>query len=233
MRFGYNAPETEFAGTRTHKCQGIPATAARHNYAVVLMRQSRPAEALAEADRVLAAEPGTIATRSLRAAILVRLVEYEQAIEAYEALLQDHPDQAGLWASLGYALRTVGRLDECVHAYRQATGKAPQMGEAWWNLANLKTYDIADAELASMLVEVDAAGLDVEDRIHFHFASGKATEDRGDYAKSFRHYSEGNRLRRERIRYSADDISGHVSRSKALFDAAFFDPAQTGHSVFH
>lgn len=198
-------------------------TAARHNYAVVLMRQSRPAEALEEADRVLAIEPETFAARSLRAAILVRLVEYEQAIAAYESLLQEHPGQATLWASLGHVLRTVGRLDECVDAYRKAIEHAPQMGEAWWNLANLKTVDISDTDLASMRAQVDAPGLEVDDRIHFHFAIGKGTEDRGDYAESFRHYAEGNRLRRERIRYSADDISAHVSRSKALFDQAFFE----------
>lgn len=197
-------------------------SAARHNYAVVLMRQSRPVEALAEADRLLASGAGSPATRSLRAAILVRLVEYDRAIEAYRDLLREYPEQPTLWASMGHALRTVGRLDECIDAYHRAIEKAPQLGEAWWNLANLKTYDITDDELAAIRAQIGKPDLDIEDRIHFHFAIGKALEDRAAYAESFDHYSEGNRLRRERIHYSADDISSHVSRSIALFDERFF-----------
>ena len=42
--------------------------AARHNHALVLYRQNRPSEAIAEADRLLAAEPGHPAYRSLKAA---------------------------------------------------------------------------------------------------------------------------------------------------------------------
>ncbi len=42
-----------------------------------------------------------------------------------------------------------------------------------------------------------------EDRFHFHFALGKALEDAGEYAESFEHYADGNRLRRASIRYDA------------------------------
>ena len=42
-----------------------------------------------------------------------------------------------------------------------------------------------------------------EDRLHFEFALGKALEDRGAYAESFAHYSEGNALHRDCTRYSA------------------------------
>ena len=61
-----------------------------------------------------------------------------------------------------------------------------------------------------------------EDRFHFEFSLGKALEDAGEYAESFEHYREGNRLRREMIRYDADENHAHVERSKRLFTREFF-----------
>jgi predicted Zn-dependent protease len=57
----------------------------------------------------------------------------------------------------------------------------------------------------------------------------KALEDAGDYAGSFAHYAEGNRLRRATARYNASDFTSHVRRSKALFTPGYFsDRAGSG-----
>jgi hypothetical protein len=73
-----------------------------------------------------------------------------------------------------------------------------------------------------MLAQLQRPQLSVEDRYHFHFTLGKAFEDRGDYAASFEHYAQGNRLRRELIHYDADENAALVRRSKQLFTASFF-----------
>ena len=46
-----------------------------------------------------------------------------------------------------------------------------------------------------------AATLAVVDRYHLCFALGKALEDRGDYAQSWRYYERGNALKQAEIRY--------------------------------
>jgi len=195
---------------------------ARHNYAVVLMRQDKPADALREAERLLAEEPANSAFHNLRAAVLLRLAEYEEAAKVYEHVLGEHPEQPRVWASLGHVLRTIGRREQCVAAYRKAIALAPNFGEAYWNLANLKTLQITDPELESMRAQLENPDLGAEDQVHFHFATGKALEDRGAFPESFRHYAEGNRLRRQTVRYNADDLTDLVRRSRALFTGAFF-----------
>lgn len=195
---------------------------ARHNYAVVLLRQERPVDALREADRLLADEPRNADVQHLRAAILLRLGDYEEAIEVLESILDEHPEEPGVWSSLGHALRTVGRLEQCIDAYRKAVALAPAFGEASWNLANLKTYRITDAELESMRRQLEKTDLRSEDRIHFNFAIGKALEDRAAFSESFRYYAEGNRLHRRSIHYVADELAEHVRRSLAIFTPAFF-----------
>ena len=195
---------------------------ARHNYAVVLMRLEKPGDALREVERLLADNPENADVLNLKAAIHLRVGEYERGIGVFEEILIAHPDEPGVWASLGHALRTVGRREECIAAYRKAFTLAPDFGEAAWNLANLKTYRITAAELESMRGQLENPNLRIRDRIHFNFAIGKALEDREAFAESFRCYAEGNRLHRQGIRYDADSVSRHVKRSVSVFTPQFF-----------
>jgi predicted Zn-dependent protease len=197
-------------------------TAARHNYAIVLHRQGRSAEALREIERLLAVDPRNPGLRSLQAAALARLGEYGRAIELYDAVLKDYPGQAKLWMSYGHAVKTAGQQPRSIEAYRRSIELQPSLGEAFWSLANLKTYRFADAEVAAMHRQLARTDLTDEDRLHFHFALGKALEDAGEYAGSFTHYAEGNRLRRATLGYAAEETTEHVRRSCALFTPEFF-----------
>ena len=195
---------------------------ARQNYAVLLLRQNKVPEALEQSDLALANEPNNQDFRKLRAAILVRLLEYDESISICEKLLGEDPNQPTVWTSLGHMLKSVGRRDECIDAYRKAFELAPFFGEPYWSLANLKTYRIADGELQAMLEQARRADLDDRDRLHFHFAIGKALEDRSEFAESFRHYAQGNALRLERDPYNIEELVDHVHRSTALFSREFF-----------
>jgi len=197
-------------------------TAARHNLALVLHRQTRAEAALAEIDRALAVEPRNPGYRNLKAAILGRIGEYSRSIELYHEVLAEYPGQAKAWMSYGHALKAAGRQDECIAAYRKSLELAPACGETWWSLANLKTFRFSDAELAQFERWLTEAELTVEDRFHFHFTIGKALEDRGDWTGSFRHYAEGNRLRRGSVHYDPEELAGLVERSKRLLSQQFF-----------
>jgi len=197
-------------------------TAARHNLAVVLTRQNRAVEALAEARQLLDREPRNPGYRALMAAIQSQLGEYADCIRLYEGVLADYPRQPKVWMSYGHGLKTAGRTEEAIVAYRKATGIAPQLGEAWWSLANLKTFRFAPADIETMRRQLARADLAHDDRFHLHFALGKALEDAASYEQSFTHYAEGNRLRHAVIRYDAEQVTGLVRRSRALFTREFF-----------
>lgn len=196
-------------------------TAARHNYAVVLHRQNRTPQAMSEVDRLLAAEPRNPGFRNLRASLLARLGEFDRAIEAYAEVLADYPGNARTWMSYGHALKTAGRRDECIEAYRKTIELSPGLGEAWWSLANLKTFRFKPSDCDAMRSQLARADLTEEDRLHFHFALGKALEDAALYQESFGHYSEGNRLQRARVPYDADETTAHVRRTRAFFTPNF------------
>jgi Flp pilus assembly protein TadD len=200
--------------------------AARHNYATVLYRQNKAAEAIDQVDRLLSEDPKNPGYRNLKAAALGRIGEYEASIALYRSVLQDQPHQPKVWMSLGHGLKTVGRQEEAVEAYRRAVGLAPNLGEAWWSLANLKTVTFSAEDVAAMERQLARPDLTDEDRFHLDFALGKAREDEGADEAAFAHYARGNALRRQALDYEADETTTHVRRSKALFTREFFAERQ-------
>jgi tetratricopeptide (TPR) repeat protein len=195
---------------------------ARHHYAIVLNRQNKALELKREADRLLEAEPGNPAFRALKATALARIGEFEAAIALYTEVLKAHPGHAKVRLSLGHALKSAGRTKESVAAYEQVLDLAPSFGEAWWSLANLKTYRFSQDRVAAMRAQLDRSDLGAEDRLHLEFALGKALEDARAYEASFRHYERGNRLRRAQVGYDAGDLTGLVARSRELLTPEFF-----------
>jgi tetratricopeptide (TPR) repeat protein len=87
------------------------------------------------ADR--AANPGY---RNLHAVVLCRIGDFAPALDIYADLLRQYPTQTQIWMSYGHALKTAGRQDEAIAAYRRCIALEPAFGEAWWSLANLKTF---------------------------------------------------------------------------------------------
>ncbi|HKE97270.1 MAG TPA: sulfotransferase, partial [Povalibacter sp.] len=114
-----------------------------------------------------------------------------------------------------------GRQESSIDAYRRSIALAPQLGEAWWSLANLKTVRFSSNDLTSMQEQVARQDLTPEDRFHFHFALGKALEDARAYPASFEHYAQGNALRREMISYDPQETTATTGRTMALFTPEF------------
>ena len=196
--------------------------AARQNYALILFRGNKSTEAMAEIDVLLAIDAANPSYRNLKAVILSRIGDYEQAIALYDGIVQGYPNNPKIWLSYGHALKTAGYLEQSIDAYRKSIALDPEFGEAYWSLANLKTFRFSDEDIAAMRRQLDRPELGQENRYHFDFALGKALEDSSDYAASFEHYLQGNTLRRATILYSADDTATRVRRSKACFTREFF-----------
>ena len=196
--------------------------AARHNLGIVQMRMSKPEKARKAAEALLASDPESPSYRTLYAAALVRLGDYAPAIAVYEKLLRDYPGQPKAWMSFGHALKTVGRTPEAIDAYRKSITILPNLGEAFWSLANLKTFRFTPEDMETMRAQLQRSDLENDDRLHLHFALGKALEDAKEFEDSFRHYAQGNALRKEDLAYDENDLSFRLDRTKAVLTPALF-----------
>jgi tetratricopeptide (TPR) repeat protein len=196
--------------------------AARHNYATVLNRQGKAAQALPHVEQVLAKEPRNPGYRNLKAAVLANLGDYSGSAALYEGVLKEFPLQPKVWMSYGHSLKTSGRLADSIAAYRRAIAMQPALGEAYWSMANLKTFRFSGADVQAMREALARAQPSDEDRLHFEFSLGKALEDAHQYEESFAHYAAGNALRRTLHPYSAPENAAFVRRTRALFSREFF-----------
>jgi tetratricopeptide (TPR) repeat protein len=175
--------------------------AARFDYAQLLIERHLHRQAQDEAAKLLAAEPENRAYRALYATTCVGLGQHERAIEIYRELLPGAAQPAELHLSIAHTLKTLGHREPAIAAYREAAAARPGYGDAWWSLANLKTYSFGDAELAEMRAAESAPATSEIDRLHLCFALGKALEDREQYQESFDYYARGNALKRAASRY--------------------------------
>ena len=196
--------------------------AARYDYADVLARRHKYARAREETEGLLALAPANPDYLALSATAAVGLGDNEGAIAVYRDLLARAPASPDFNLWNGHALKTVGRLPEAIAAYHAAAAARPAFGDAWWSLANLKTYRFTDAEIARMRAEEAAVPTPPIDRYHLCFAIGKALEDRGETAASWTYYERGNVLKRAESRYRADVLETNTAKQTAVCAPAFF-----------
>ncbi|MEO1311028.1 MAG: sulfotransferase [Pseudomonadota bacterium] len=192
-------------------------TAARLDYVRVLHRRQRHDKALSEAEKLLSVDQANPVYLSAVASERMAIGDYDEAIGLYDRLCAEFPSLAENRLARGHALKTVGRTAEAVNAYRAAYAIRPDFGDAYWSLANLKTYRFTDDEIGAMRAAESAAATADFDRYHLAYALGKAFEDRGDTDAAFDAYARGASLKRSELRYDADRMQAEFDAQKAFF----------------
>ena len=196
--------------------------AARYDYAQTLVQRHKYVEARTQITQLRQMEPANFDYRSLAATVAVGLGEQDAAIALYTGMLADRPADPDVHLWLAHSLKTVGRTSEAVDAYRAAAAARPNFGDAYWSLANLKSYRFSDAETARMRVEEASATTGRTERYHLCFALGKALEDQGETAESWRYYAQGNALKRSESRYRPEIIEVNTKKQVEVCTHEFF-----------
>jgi tetratricopeptide (TPR) repeat protein len=198
------------------------AHALRLRLSVLREHQSHFPAALALLGEVPAELRQSFELRVREASLLGQLGRRGEEIAIYRDLVREQPRNASLWMSLGNALNYTGDGAQAIKALRQATRIAPAFGEPWWSLANLKRFRFEDRDIAAMEKAL-RGDVPPVDALHFHFALGRAFEQRGDYARSFDHYAAGNRIRGAALTPEQTLVTPFVDAAIATFTRPLFD----------
>lgn len=194
---------------------------ARYEYVIVLIKQHKHHQALQEIERLLALDPTDQAFRITHATIRAGLGDYDTAIPLFQRLIEEAPQMADLPLSLGHAQKTLGQQADAIASYRRAVAVRPSFGEAYWSLANLKTYRFEDQDIERMRAEEARPRISLEDRFHLCFALGKALEDREEFAESFDYYERGNALKKSECRYRPEPIERNAALQREICTEEF------------
>ena len=151
---------------------------------------------------------GTMQTRSS---------QHEEGIESYKKSIELKANQPRVHLSLGHVYKTTGNQEACISSYNEAISFDNNFGEAYWSLANLKTYKFSGEEISSMEKKIELTEVPEREKVHFLFSLGKALEDIGNYDESFEYYKRGNDLNRGRTTYDPKAIEALSERLKQFF----------------
>jgi len=171
-------------------------------------------EALETVDRAIALDPSMPHSWAVKGQVLSKAQRHEEALEAFRHVLSISPGNAAALSGMGHALKTIGRQEESIEAFRECIRANPAFGEAYWSLANLKTFEFDPQEVAVMSRMVAEAELADEPRVNFHYALGRHHENEGDFGQAFEHYSMGAAIRRANEVY--DPVQTQVMHDRII-----------------
>ncbi len=199
---------------------------ARLDYVTVLNRRQKYEKALEEAATLRDRDPGNPVFETALANQNLAVGRFDEALTLFDQVLDVLPDNPTTLLSKGHALKTVGRQEDAVSAYRSAFRVRSDFGDAFWSLANLKTYRFTDEEMNRMREAEDTPGIQLADRYHLCFALGKALEDRQEYQQAFACYERGNALKKAELRYSADRMARELQTQADICTPDLFNKHQ-------
>ena len=149
--------------------------------------------------------------------VLTKLANYEESKDAYLKALDFKSDSPRVHLSLGHVYKTMGEIENSIDSYKNTIIQNKLSGEAYWSLANLKTYSFSENEIKVMEETLKADMSDIE-RSQMHFALGKAYEVKKDFDNSFNNYFKGNEVKKGLTKYSSDDTTYNTKRILDFFN---------------
>jgi tetratricopeptide (TPR) repeat protein len=204
---------------------------ARSQYLNLLIRLGKYKAAEQQVEKLLIVQTNNLHFKIAKASVLNGLGKIEQAITLFEQVITQATAQttvnnnlvAGVYLQLGHALKAKGDIKKAVVAYQEAYKLKPSYGDAFWSLANTKTYRFSDEEIAQMQAQQDNLELALTDKVQLHFATGKAYEDRGEYNQAFQAYQQGNELQHTHSGFDINKIEQQVAEQIKYCTAELFE----------
>lgn len=203
---------------------------ARSQYLNLLIKIGKFKAAKDEVEKLLKHQPENLSFIVAKANILTGLGDIDNAITLFQQAIESDSSIAGFHLQLGHALKALGNIDGAIAAYQNAYKVEPTYGDAYWSLANTKTYRFSNDEIAQMQAHQSEVDLASVDRIHMYFASGKAFEDRKNYQAAFENYKIGNDIQREQSGFDIHKVEQQVEDQIQYCNEGLFEQrGQLGH----
>lgn len=203
---------------------------ARSQYLNLLIRLGKYKTAEQQVEKLLVEQANNLSFKMAKATVLTGLGKIEEAIILFGQVIEHASAQtnvqgiqvSGFYLQLGHALKAKGDIEKAVTAYQKAYQLNPSYGDAFWSLANTKTYRFSDEEIAKMQSQQGCKDLTLIDRVQLHFATGKAFEDKQEYNHAFHAYQQGNKLQHAHNGFDINKIEQQVAEQMKYCTAQLF-----------
>ena len=200
-------------------------------YINILIKRQKYGPALENAELLNKKFQNDLNAQITYAATLQQTDNQHEALNLYKEILNKYPSNYQILLSCGHLYKNFGQIDKSIISYKKSYKINNFCGDAYWSLANLKTYTFDDNEIKSLEdMVLDEYVNDIE-KIYMHFALGKAYEDMSEYKISFNHYKQGNDLKLPYTKYRTKDFINECLNQKEICSEDLFDVKKDwGHS---
>ena len=188
------------------------------DYIQLLRKRQRFHEALQQAGKLLETDPDNPQFQSIYAIEAMQAGDINTALEYFDKVLKQLPDDTGTITAKGHAHKTAGNTAEAIACYQAAASVNPEFCEAYYALANLKTYRFGAEEINAMLA-LEPLSMRLLDKVYLSFALAKAYEDGKKFEQSFQFYQQGNALKKQQSGYNANSMSDELQKQSRFFTA--------------
>lgn len=193
-------------------------------FAHILLRRQRFQRAYEQASKVYRQFPDLASkTRPVLASACFGVGKNKEALEHYRALVMDDLTSHLLPVSMGHIYNAEGNREKAIKSFKLSYGNKKDHGDAYWSLANTKSYKFDEVEVQSMVQLEQGESIQLVDQIQLCFALGKAFEDRKDFAKSFHYYQRGNALKLPQTHHSREQLQKRIDSQISICTKDLFE----------
>ena len=204
----------------------------RMQYAAILRKKQKFAKTMEQVNILCDQYPDNFIYQAQKASEIMQNGDHAQAIKMFDGILNKNPYNFSTHTSKGHAQKTLGETDKAIKSYQSAYQIKPDHGEAYFSLANLKTYSFNLDELNSMREQAKRVDLSLRDKSYFHFALAQACESIGEYEEAFFHLEKGNKIKNDQSKYSIERMDAELQAQIDVCNEDFFkDLGNGGHST--
>lgn len=123
----------------------------------------------------------------------------EEGLDAADQSLtfldENASERADIHLMRGHAYKLLGQSERAIEAYIKSLSVRPGSGDAWWSLADLKTYTFSDNQILKMENLFSEKESTPTQQAQITFALARAWEKKNDMAKAMHYYHRANAFR--------------------------------------
>ncbi len=204
----------------------------RMKYAMILRKKQKFAKTMEQVNILCEKFPENLSYQAQKASEIMQNGDHKGAIDLFDDILKKNPYNFSILTSKGHAQKTLGESDRAITSYQTAYQVKQDHGEAFFSLANLKTYEFSKNELNIMREQLQRVDLTMRDKAYFHFALAQGCEAVGEYDEAFFHLDSGNKIKNKQSKYSIERMDKELQAQIDVCDELFFEKhGQGGHET--
>ncbi len=194
----------------------------RMKYAMVLRKKQKFSKTMEQVNILCEQFPNNLSYQQQKASEMMQNGDHDKAVDLFNFILQKNKFNFSSLTSRGHAQKTLGNTNEAIESYKSAYKIKPDHGEAFFSLANLKTYSFTDNEINIIKTQLNRVDLSLKEKVYFHFALAQALELNGDYDQAFIHLDKGNEIKRNQSKYSIERMDNELQAQIDTCNEDFF-----------